>query len=391
MTSRPAPKRRAEKPRKRFSRPATSADETGSIGRRSAGKPQDEPRAERTSEADQGSVRPSGATPPERGTSRSSASWSEAPASPYRAALRDTPTEPAQSPAPGSSAYRGKRAAELPPIPSDATTQIDAVGPRTTVTERRSGESRSSRRPVPPGSRSTRVRTRRRLPAPALVGAAALVIAGVGAVALSSAKPPVIEAVDYQALSASVDGAASKRYDPNNPDVTRDFDRAMLDKQVEAQAEQLQASLEQLAAKAEHRSEQIERNQWVIPLTGYRLTARFGQSSSLWSTVHTGLDFAAPSGTPLVAIARGTITETGYDGAYGNKTVLTLEDGTEIWYCHQSSISVSVGESVEPGQTIGTVGSTGNTTGPHLHLEVRPTADTPVDPLPALHEHHVFP
>ncbi len=63
-------------------------------------------------------------------------------------------------------------------------------------------------------------------------------------------------------------------------------------------------------------------------------------AGGLWSSNHTGLDFAAPSGTPIVAVANGMITETGYAGAYGNKTVETLEDGTEIWYCHQSAIGV---------------------------------------------------
>ena len=82
----------------------------------------------------------------------------------------------------------------------------------------------------------------------------------------------------------------------------------------------------------------------MLPTTGYHLTARFGMSGGLWSSNHTGLDFAAPSGTPIVAVANGTITETGYDGAYGNKTVETLEDGTEIWYCHQSAIGVHAGD-----------------------------------------------
>ena len=57
--------------------------------------------------------------------------------------------------------------------------------------------------------------------------------------------------------------------------------------------------------------------------------------------MHTGLDFAAPSGTPIYAVANGTVTETGYDGAYGNKTVITLDDGTEIWFCHQTSYTVT--------------------------------------------------
>ena len=145
-----------------------------------------------------------------------------------------------------------------------------------------------------------------------------------------------------------------------------------------------------LAQKAEKRASVLADNAWVLPLSGYRLTATFGQYG-LWASYHTGLDLAAPSGTPLVAMARGVVTSAGYDGAYGNKTVLTLEDGTELWYAHQTSITVSVGDVVAPGDVVGTVGSTGNVTGPHLHLEVRPGGGDPVDPRAALIANGVTP
>ena len=106
--------------------------------------------------------------------------------------------------------------------------------------------------------------------------------------------------------------------------------------------------------------------------------------NSVLINCHTGEDLSSPSGTPIYSIAAGTVTSAGYDGSYGYKTVVTLEDGTELWYCHQTSIGVSVGETLVPGQSIGTVGSTGNTTGPHLHLEVRPGAGDAVDPVSAL-------
>jgi murein DD-endopeptidase MepM/ murein hydrolase activator NlpD len=123
-----------------------------------------------------------------------------------------------------------------------------------------------------------------------------------------------------------------------------------------------------------------ERNRWVLPTSNYRLTAGYGESGSRWSSTHTGQDFAAPIGTTVVAAAAGTVISAGYEGAYGNKIVVKHADGTETWYAHLSSITVGSGE-VTAGQPIGEVGSTGNSTGPHLHFEVRPGGGGPVAPL----------
>lgn len=109
---------------------------------------------------------------------------------------------------------------------------------------------------------------------------------------------------------------------------------------------------------------------FVRPLTNYRITARYGQSGSRWSRDHTGLDFAAPSGTPVRAVAAGTVVSAGWAGAYGLRTVVRHADGTRTWYAHQSRLIVKHGK-VKAGQIIGRVGSTGNSTGPHMHLEVR--------------------
>lgn len=137
-------------------------------------------------------------------------------------------------------------------------------------------------------------------------------------------------------------------------------------------------------AEAERRA-QLARS-YVSPLTSYTLTAGFGQAGDRWVANHTGLDFAAPTGTPAKAVHGGTITQAGWTGAYGYRIVLTTDDGTELWFCHLSSIVRASGK-VAAGEVIGRVGATGNVTGPHLHLEVRPGGGAPVDPKPWLREH----
>jgi murein DD-endopeptidase MepM/ murein hydrolase activator NlpD len=235
---------------------------------------------------------------------------------------------------------------------------------------------------------------------PILVGVTALAVSAGGAVSASGSEVVGTVGDDVVATSSgSISATASNALARRGAVVSRDSRRdalaekadAKLVDQAEAQAEQRNAALEQFAAAAEEQAKKIKLNQWVLPLDSYRLSAHFGASSYLWSTVHTGLDMSAPSGTPIMSVANGTVTETGYDGSYGNKTVVTLDDGTEIWYCHQTSFAVNVGDEVRGGETIGTVGSTGNSTGPHLHIEVRPGGGDPVDPYSAFIEHGLNP
>ncbi|MWA12125.1 peptidoglycan DD-metalloendopeptidase family protein [Streptomyces sp. BA2] len=138
------------------------------------------------------------------------------------------------------------------------------------------------------------------------------------------------------------------------------------------------------AAKKKAEAERLAKlaKSYTLPVASYTLTGTFGQPGSMWSSgYHTGLDFAAPTGTPIKAVHSGTIKEAGWAGAYGYRTILELDDGTEVWLCHQSSMNVSVGQKVTTGETIGRVGATGNVTGAHLHMEVHPGGDsTGVDP-----------
>ena len=105
----------------------------------------------------------------------------------------------------------------------------------------------------------------------------------------------------------------------------------------------------------------------VKPISG-TITSRYG---SRWGTTHTGLDIATSSGTPIKAVAGGTVTYAGVKGSYGNLVIINHGNGVQTYYAHCSKIYVSVGDKVEAGDVVSAVGSTGNSTGPHLHLEVR--------------------
>lgn len=111
------------------------------------------------------------------------------------------------------------------------------------------------------------------------------------------------------------------------------------------------------------------------PVTG-SITSRYGSRSSIRSGAHTGLDVATSSGTPITPIASGTVTYAGYKGAYGNLVIINHGNGIESYYAHCSKIYTSVGETVNSSTVISAVGSTGNSTGPHLHLEIRQNGNT---------------
>jgi murein DD-endopeptidase MepM/ murein hydrolase activator NlpD len=130
---------------------------------------------------------------------------------------------------------------------------------------------------------------------------------------------------------------------------------------------------------------------YTLPVSGYHLTARFNAGGGLWAAGrHTGLDFAAPAGTPVKAVERGRIVDSGWAGAYGWRLIIRHPDGTKTWYCHLATFLRTSGW-VEAGHMIARVGSTGNATGPHLHLEVHPGGHGPVDPYPWLVRHGLRP
>ncbi|MFD7321523.1 M23 family metallopeptidase [Streptomyces sp. NPDC059875] len=156
---------------------------------------------------------------------------------------------------------------------------------------------------------------------------------------------------------------------------------AKADAAEKAAAEAKRKAEEEAAAKAEAERLAKLAASYSLPTSSYTLTSTYGQSGSMWSSgYHTGLDFAAPTGTPVKAVHGGTIKSAGWSGSYGYRIVLELEDGSEVWYAHLSSMTVNVGQSVGTGETIGRVGATGNVTGPHLHLEVHTAGGDGIDP-----------
>ncbi|MGX1365800.1 LysM repeat protein [Streptomyces canus] len=110
----------------------------------------------------------------------------------------------------------------------------------------------------------------------------------------------------------------------------------------------------------------------------------YHKAGSAWSKgYHTGVDFAVPTGTSVKAVAAGRVVTSGWGGSFGYQVVIRHPDGRYTQYAHLSAISVKSGQSVGPGQRIGRSGSTGNSTGPHLHFEVRtgPGFGSDIDPV----------
>ncbi len=110
-----------------------------------------------------------------------------------------------------------------------------------------------------------------------------------------------------------------------------------------------------------------------LPLNSASISSRYGVSSRIRRSTHTGLDITTPTGTgtPIKVVADGTVVSAKYEGAYGNLVKVSHGNGVETWYAHTSKMYVHAGQSVKAGDTIAAVGSTGNSTGAHLHFEIR--------------------
>lgn len=124
---------------------------------------------------------------------------------------------------------------------------------------------------------------------------------------------------------------------------------------------------------------------WTTPLKrgAFDLTSYFG---TRWGVLHAGIDLAAPTGTPVYAAHRGTVTEAGWAGTYGYLVVIDHGNGVQTYYAHNSELVAKAGDRVEAGDQISKVGNTGYSLGPHSHFEVHLNGRK-IDPIPYLREH----
>jgi murein DD-endopeptidase MepM/ murein hydrolase activator NlpD len=257
--------------------------------------------------------------------------------------------------------------------------------------------------PAAPASRAAGragARSRRRMPAKrsalltvAVPSACVMGVAGIAAASVGTltddGKDTTASASDAHAVKPS---AANIKLDSQLESLSAgadDFaDRASrTQERIDLKAQQL---AQKKAAAAEAARKERLRPKYVLPVTQRGLSAYFGQAGINWMSVHTGIDFPVSYGTTVMSATDGTV-RTQWNSAYGNMMIVTAKDGTETWYCHLSSYRVSSGTTVQAGQPIAYSGNSGNSTGPHLHFEVRPGGGAAIDPLPWLRSHGLDP
>jgi murein DD-endopeptidase MepM/ murein hydrolase activator NlpD len=151
-----------------------------------------------------------------------------------------------------------------------------------------------------------------------------------------------------------------------------------------------QQEAEKKRAAAEAARKERLRPKFALPVEQHGLSAYYGQAGINWMSVHSGIDFPVSYGTTVMAATDGVV-RTEWNSAYGNMAIVTAKDGTETWYCHLSTYKVASGTEVKAGDPIAFSGNSGNSTGPHLHFEVRPGGGSAIDPLPWLRSHGLSP
>ncbi|WP_436319248.1 M23 family metallopeptidase [Streptomyces nigra] len=245
------------------------------------------------------------------------------------------------------------------------------------------GGARSRRRTPPKRSALLTIA----VPSACVMGVAGIAAASVGD--LTDDKEPRTLASEGEAVKPS---AANNKLDSQLESLSAgadDFaDRASrTQERIDLKAQK--AAEKRKAAEEAARKERL-RPKFAVPVAQHGLSAYYGQSGINWMSVHSGIDFPVSYGTTVLAATDGTV-RTQWNSAYGNMMIVTAKDGTETWYCHLSTYRVASGTTVKAGDPIAYSGNSGNSTGPHLHFEVRPGGGSAIDPLSWLRSHGLDP
>ncbi|GGR97187.1 peptidase [Streptomyces humidus] len=257
--------------------------------------------------------------------------------------------------------------------------------------------------PAPLGRAAARNanRSRRRMPAKrsALLTVAVPSVCVMGVAGIAAASVGSLTGGDGRETTASATDAQPVK--PSAANNTLDSQLATLSAGADDFADRASRTQERIDLKAQQQAEQKKaaaeaalkerlRPKYALPVAQHGLSAYFGQAGINWMSQHTGIDFPVSYGTTVMAATDGTV-RTQWNSAYGNMLILTAKDGTETWYCHLSSYRVPSGTTVKAGDPLAYSGNSGNSTGPHLHFEVRPAGGSAIDPLPWLRSHGLNP
>ncbi|GHB44028.1 peptidase [Streptomyces viridiviolaceus] len=263
-------------------------------------------------------------------------------------------------------------------------------------------ETTPARIPAPRGASRGAARSRRRQPARrsalltvAVPSACVMGVAGIAAASVGNltggdeGQDTTASAADAQPVKPST---ANNKLDTQLASLSAgadDFaDRASrTQERIDLKAQQ--EAEKKKAAEEAARKERL-RPKFALPVAQHGLSAYYGQAGINWMSVHSGIDFPVSYGTTVMAATDGTV-RTQWNSAYGNMMIVTAKDGTETWYCHLSSYRVPSGTTVKAGDAIAYSGNSGNSTGPHLHFEVRPAGGSAIDPLSWLRSHGLEP
>ncbi|MFI8190676.1 M23 family metallopeptidase [Streptomyces sp. NPDC085946] len=283
--------------------------------------------------------------------------------------------------------------------PDQDDDEAGATGELPVVAPLLDGQEEATPAPSRSGSRSAN-RSRRRTPPKrsALLTVAVPSACVMGVAGIAAASVGTLTGEDKEASAAAADVQPVKPSVANNKLDTQlqslaagadDFGDRVSRTQERIDLKAQQEAEKKRAAEEAARKERL-RPKFALPVAQHGLSAYYGQAGINWMSAHTGIDFPVSYGATVMAATDGVV-RTQYNTAYGNMMIVTAKDGTETWYCHLSTYIVASGTTVKAGQPIANSGNSGNSTGPHLHFEVRPAGGAAIDPLAWLRSHGLDP